>query len=54
MDKKLTVYLLVGPPGSGKSTFGKVLADGVNNTIRVCPDEFRAKFGRGRGGAGGC
>lgn len=43
-----TVYLLVGAPGSGKTTYGKTLAE-KPNTVRLCPDEFRAKFGWGEG-----
>ena len=45
---KNNVYLLVGAPGSGKTTYGKTLAE-KPNTVRVCPDEFRAKFGTGEG-----
>jgi predicted kinase len=43
--KELITYLLVGPPGSGKSTWGKEFVQKNPNTIRLCPDEFRAKFG---------
>ena len=38
---------MVGAPGSGKSTFAKVLVEGDANIVRVCPDEFRAKLGWG-------
>ena len=47
MKNKLTVWLLCGAPGSGKSTYGKALMNKLPNTERVCPDEFRAKFGTG-------
>jgi predicted kinase len=46
---KNMVYLLVGAPGSGKSTYGlKMVADDPT-LVRLCPDEFRAKFGNGEG-----
>lgn len=41
----LKVYLCVGAPGSGKSTWSKKLAAKDANIVRLCPDEFRAKFG---------
>ena len=43
------VYILVGAPGSGKSTWGKKMAETNPNLVRLCPDEFRAKFGWGEG-----
>jgi predicted kinase len=49
MENKLNVYLCVGAPGSGKSTWSKLFVENNKNTIRVCPDEFRAKFGWGEG-----
>ncbi len=45
MSDKLIVWLLVGAPGSGKSTFGKTLVEGDPRVVRVCPDEFRALIG---------
>ena len=44
-----TAYILIGAPGSGKSTKGKELALNNDNVVRLCPDEFRAKFGWGEG-----
>lgn len=44
----MTVFILIGAPGSGKSTWGKEFAS-KNGAIRLCPDEFRAKFGTGEG-----
>ena len=41
MNDKLTVWLTVGAPASGKSTFSKVLIEGDANIIRVCPDDNR-------------
>lgn len=46
---ELKAYLCVGPPGSGKSTWAKELAAKNTSLIRLCPDEFRAKFGWGEG-----
>ena len=46
---KLTVTLLVGAPGSGKTTYKKTLLENNSNVVCVCPDEFRAKFGWGEG-----
>lgn len=43
------VYLLCGPPGAGKTTYGKKMVEANPNLVRVCPDEFRAKFGWGEG-----
>ena len=45
--KKLKAYLLVGIPGSGKSTWGQNAAQANPDFVRLCPDEFRAKFGTG-------
>ena len=49
MRDKLVVWLLVGAPGSGKTTFGKTLVEGDPRIVRFCPDEFRAIFGNGEG-----
>lgn len=43
----LNAYILVGAPGSGKSTYGKELVEANPAIVRLCPDEFRAKFGKG-------
>lgn len=42
----LNVYILVGAPGSGKSTHGKNMVTANPALVRLCPDEFRAKFGK--------
>jgi predicted kinase len=47
MEMELIAWILVGAPGSGKSTWGKILANGDPSFIRLCPDDFRAEFGRG-------
>lgn len=44
-----TAWILIGAPGSGKSTWGKKLVESNPNVVRLCPDEFRAKFGWGEG-----
>ncbi len=44
---ELKVYLCVGPPGSGKSTWAKDFAAKDPSLVRLCPDDFRAKFGTG-------
>ena len=49
MNDKLKVMLLVGCPGSGKSTWSKEFIKDAPLTRRVCPDEFRAKLGWGEG-----
>ncbi len=42
MKNKQIVWILVGGPGSGKSTFGKILAEGdPAKIVRVCPDDNR-------------
>lgn len=43
----LKVYLCVGCPGSGKTTWSKQFISGKPEVVRLCPDEFRAKFGWG-------
>lgn len=48
-NKQQVVWLCVGPPGSGKTTFSKVLVEGDMNIVRLCPDEFRAMYGWGEG-----
>jgi len=48
-SEKLKVYILCGPPGSGKSTWSKEFIKDAPLTRRVCPDEFRAKLGWGEG-----
>lgn len=39
MDKKPTLYVMIGPAGSGKTTFAKRLW-----AIRVCPDVIRGEM----------
>lgn len=43
---ELTAVLLIGAPGSGKTTWGKHFAQ-TRGFTRLCPDEFRAMFGKG-------
>lgn len=38
---------MIGAPGSGKSTYCKSLVEKDSNLIRVCPDDNRAKIGKG-------
>ena len=45
MNNELTLYLTVGAPGSGKSTFSKKFVENDDNIIRICPDEIRAVIG---------
>lgn len=40
-----TLYVLVGVPGSGKSTTVKKLQSSNPDTVVVCPDEYRKKLG---------
>lgn len=40
MSKKPTLYVMIGPAGSGKSTFRK----GVHWACAVCPDTIREMF----------
>lgn len=46
-DEQQVVWILVGAPGSGKTTFGKVLVEGNPNIVRVCPDDNRRVIGKG-------
>jgi predicted kinase len=45
MENKQIVWILVGAPGSGKSTYGKTLTEGNSNIVRVCPDDNRRMIG---------
>ena len=47
MRDNLIVMLLIGAPGSGKTTWGKHYVNLHSNFVRVCPDEFRAIYGTG-------
>lgn len=47
MKEQLIVWILVGAPGSGKTTFGKVLTEDDPRIIRVCPDDNRRILGKG-------
>ncbi len=40
-SQKLEVWILVGAPGSGKSTFGRALVTQDPRFTRVCPDDCR-------------
>lgn len=41
MANKLKVWITVGAPGSGKSTWAKKLAESDASVVRVCPDDNR-------------
>jgi len=45
MANKLTVWITVGAPGSGKSTWAKKLASERSDVVRVCPDDNRRAIG---------
>ena len=45
MNDKLKVWLTVGAPGSGKTTFSKLLVEGDTSIVRVCPDDNRRVIG---------
>jgi predicted kinase len=45
MKEKLTVWLLCGPPGSGKSTWAKNMTIGRNDIVHICPDDNRRTIG---------
>lgn len=47
MNEKLPliVWICVGAPASGKSTFSKVLVEGDPRIVRVCPDDNRRAIG---------
>ena len=42
MAKNLQILILVGAPGSGKSTFARYFLRTEENWIRLCRDDFRA------------
>ena len=46
--KNRALVILVGPPASGKSTWGKKFAD-ENNLTYVSTDSIRAEIGKGEG-----
>lgn len=41
MTEKAIMYITVGAPGSGKSTWAKALVEKNPNFVRVCPDDCR-------------
>ena len=41
----MEVYILIGAPGSGKSTWSKSMEKNKPNIVRLCPDDFRAMLG---------
>lgn len=45
MNDKLKVWITIGAPGSGKSTWAKKLAEGRPDIVRVCPDDNRRTIG---------
>lgn len=45
----MEAYILIGAPGSGKSSWSKQLVISKPEIVRLCPDEFRAQFGTGEG-----
>ncbi len=47
-EKKKALVILVGPPASGKSTWGKRFAQ-ENNLTYVSTDAIRAELGKGEG-----
>lgn len=44
-NNALVVWITVGAPGSGKSTWAKVLVEGDPTIVRVCPDDNRRTIG---------
>lgn len=44
-NNPLIVWITVGAPGSGKSTWAKVLVEGDPTIVRVCPDDNRRAIG---------
>lgn len=42
-------YITIGAPGCGKSTWATKFVAENPNTVLLCPDTFRAKFGWGEG-----
>jgi predicted kinase len=47
--KRTKVYLLVGAPGCGKSTWAKEMVEKDSLIVLLCPDTFRARFGTSEG-----
>jgi predicted kinase len=41
MKNALIVWIAIGAPGSGKSTWSKVVVEGDPRIVRVCPDDNR-------------
>ena len=42
MAKNLQIFILIGAPGSGKSTFARYFLRTEENWMRLCRDDFRA------------
>ena len=49
MNDNLTVWMMVGAPGCGKSTYAKTLFKENAKTVIICPDSIRAIIGTGEG-----
>lgn len=49
-DTKPQIFVLSGPPGAGKSTVGKLLAQGIKNSAVVSTDSLRHMILNGKAG----
>ncbi len=52
MDNKPKIFVISGPPGSGKSTIGKILAEKVTNSAIVSTDTIRYLIKNGKADRG--